>query len=180
MRGASAGLLEQTPIDFVAANHLRGHHKVPDFALHRQVVHQLQHEVFEDHAQAASANFALKSQLRYGLEGVVGKAQPNILKLEEALVLFQQGIFGLGQNFHQCRFVQVAHNAGNRQASHKLGDQAVADQVTGLHLFEQFGVAPLSRKRGWQADVRVKYQRTAADTALDNFFQADKCAAAYE
>src|ERR1700730_2816971 len=91
---ASDGLLEQTPIDFVAANHFRGHHKVPDFALHRQVVHQLQHEVFEDHAQAACADFALKSQLRYGFEGIVGKAQPNILTLEEPLILLKQSVFG--------------------------------------------------------------------------------------
>src|SRR5579864_3251645 len=80
-----ASLLEQTPVDLVAANHVGGHHEIAYSLLHRQVVHQLQHEVFEDHTQAARADFALKSQLRDGLEGVVGEPEAHIFELEQAL-----------------------------------------------------------------------------------------------
>src|SRR5579862_3812548 len=55
------GLLEQTPIDFVTADHVAGDHKVAHLALHGEVIHQLQHEVFENHAQAPRADLALKS-----------------------------------------------------------------------------------------------------------------------
>src|SRR5258708_25161177 len=62
-----SGLLEQTPIDFARADHVRCNHEVAHLPLHGQVVHQFQHEVFEDHTQAARADFALKCQLRHGL-----------------------------------------------------------------------------------------------------------------
>jgi len=39
--------------------------------------------------------------------------------------------------------VQIAHDASNGQAPHKFGDQSVADEITRLHLFEQFGIAAL-------------------------------------
>src|SRR5208283_1764580 len=77
-----SGLLEQTPIDFAPAHHIGGYHEVADLPLHRQVIHQFQHEVFEDHTQAACADLALKRQLRDRLQCVVGEAQPNVLKLE--------------------------------------------------------------------------------------------------
>src|SRR5262249_17448436 len=57
-----AGFLEQTPIDFAAADHVSGDHEIAHALLHGQVIHQFQHEVFEDHTQAARADLALKSQ----------------------------------------------------------------------------------------------------------------------
>src|SRR5215469_3065359 len=54
-------LFKQSPIDFAAADHVGGDHEIAHPLLHGQVVHQLQHEVFEDHTQAARTNFALKS-----------------------------------------------------------------------------------------------------------------------
>src|SRR5450755_4565822 len=101
MKTRSAGFLEQAPVDFARAHHFRGDDKISHLALHRQVVHQFQHEVFENHAQAARANFALKSQLRDGLEGVIGKAQFYIFKLKEALILLEQSVLGFGEDFYE-------------------------------------------------------------------------------
>src|SRR5258708_29735196 len=94
----SASLLQQTPINFGSAKHVRTYDKITHLALHRQVVHQLQHEVFENHAQAARANLALKSQLRNGLESVIGKAQANVFEFEEALILLEQRVLRFGEN----------------------------------------------------------------------------------
>src|SRR5262249_18016186 len=103
---------------------------------HGQVVHQLQHEVFQNHAQAARADLTLKSQLGDRLQGLVGKAQTNIFKFKEALVLLEQRVFRLGQNLHESGLVEVVHHARDRQAADKFRDQAIADQVARLDLFE--------------------------------------------
>src|SRR6266849_8982719 len=41
-----SGLLEQAPIDFAGADHVRCDHEVAHLPLHGKVVHQFQHEVF--------------------------------------------------------------------------------------------------------------------------------------
>src|SRR5208282_3756279 len=170
-------LLEQAPIDLMAADHIRGHDKVPHLALHREVVHQLQHEVFEDHTQAARADFALKRQLRDSVDRVLGEAKTDILKLEKALVLLQERVLGFRENFHERALVQIAHDAGNGQAPHKFGDQAVADEVAGLHLFENLGIAAL--RRGGSG-VGVKTQRMLANAAFDDLLQPDEGPTAYK
>ena len=53
------GLFEQTPIDLVALHHVRSYNEISKLPLCRHVVHHFQHQVLEDHAQAAGANFAL-------------------------------------------------------------------------------------------------------------------------
>src|SRR5208337_2745062 len=161
----------------MAADHIRGHDKVPHLALHREVVHQLQHEVFEDHTQAARADFALKRQLRDSVERVLGEAKTDILKLEKALVLLQERVLGFRENFHERALVQIAHDAGNGQAPHKFGDQAVADEVAGLHLFENLGIAAL--RRGGSG-VGVKTQRMLANAAFDDLLQPDEGPTAYK
>src|SRR5262245_26518323 len=118
----------------MAANHVGSDDKIANLALHGQVVHQLQHEVFENHAQAARADLALKSQLGDGLEGFVSKAQANIFEFKEPLILLEQGVFRLGQNLHERGFVEVVHDTSDGQATDKFGDQAVADQIARLNL----------------------------------------------
>src|SRR5580693_9474072 len=54
-----SSFLQQIPVDFAVAHHLRGNHEVAHLALRRQVVHEVQHQVFENHAQSAGAHFAL-------------------------------------------------------------------------------------------------------------------------
>src|SRR5258708_14365620 len=47
-----SGLLQQTPIDLAGADHVRRDHEVAHLPLHGKVVHQFQHEVFEDHTRS--------------------------------------------------------------------------------------------------------------------------------
>src|SRR5271163_2774095 len=53
-----SSLFEQTPINLAGADHIRGDHEIAYLPLHGEVIHQFQHEVFEDHTQAASADLA--------------------------------------------------------------------------------------------------------------------------
>src|SRR6476646_3752265 len=66
-----SGLFEQTPINFPSADHIRGHNKVAHLALHGEVIHELEHEIFQNHAQSARADFALHSELRDSFESVI-------------------------------------------------------------------------------------------------------------
>src|SRR5271165_5733303 len=177
-RANLSGLFEQTPIDFARAHHLRGDDKIAHLALHGQVIHQLQHEVFENHAQAARADFALKSQLRDSFESVVSEAQFHVFKLKETLVLLEQSVFRLGENLHQSALVEVVHDTGYGQAANKFRNQAVADQVAGLNLFEQFRVAALWCGDGFS--VGVEAEGAASGALFDNFFEAHEGAAADE
>src|SRR4051812_8321296 len=56
---------QQVPIDVAVADHICSDGKLAQLALGRQVVHEVQHKIFENHAEAAGAHFALQSQLRH-------------------------------------------------------------------------------------------------------------------
>ena len=105
------------------------------------------------------------------------KRRPDIFKLEEALVLLEQRVLRFGQDAHEDILVQVVHDAGDWQAADKFRDQAIANQIAGLDLLEQFGVAAARRGR---RGVGMKTERVAAGTLLDNFFQANESPSAHE
>src|SRR5713226_7154059 len=57
--GWLAGLFQQAPVDLLAAHHFGGDDELADLPLGGEMVHELEHQVFQDHAQAARAHFAL-------------------------------------------------------------------------------------------------------------------------
>src|SRR6202030_1782975 len=59
----------------------------------------------------------------------------------------------------------------------KLRNQAIADQVGGLRLLENFNVAPGGRRR---LRVRMEPKGLLPHAPFDNFLEPHKCAAAYE
>src|SRR5271166_4475404 len=60
-------------------HHLAGHFELFYFLLARQVEHQVEHELFEDHAQAPGSHFAGHSLARNGAEGFVVELQAHVL-----------------------------------------------------------------------------------------------------
>src|SRR3954464_2301528 len=72
---------------FLGLHHLAGDHAFADLLLAREVVHQVEHEVLDDHPQAARANFARECRFGDRLEGIVGEAELHVLVLEQLLVL---------------------------------------------------------------------------------------------
>src|SRR6202035_3807937 len=140
-------------------------------------VHHFQHEVFEDHAQAPSTNFALERQLGNGVESVVGKAEAHVFKFEEALILLEQRVLGLGQDSNKRGLIEIVHHAGDGQTADKFRDQAVTDQITRLHLLEQFGIALL--RRGWNR-IGVEPECASTGALLDDFFKPYESATTQE
>src|ERR1700691_3479499 len=82
-RNSLSGFFEQTPIDFPASDHFRSDDEVSHFALHREVVHEFEHEVFENHAQAARTDFALHGQFGDGVESVIRETQADVFEFEQ-------------------------------------------------------------------------------------------------
>src|SRR5690349_7069788 len=61
----------------------------------RQLVHDLEHDLFQDRAQAARAGAALEGLARDGGHRVIGKLQPDLLEIEVLLVLLDDRVLGL-------------------------------------------------------------------------------------
>src|SRR6266853_673980 len=162
-------------------HHLAGHFKFLNFLLAGQTIPHFQHEFFQNHAQAAGANFTRHGLARDRPVGVVAEFQPHVFKLEQALVLFHDCVFRTRQNFDKRVFVQLLEHSHHRQATDKLGDQAELDQILGLCFRDEFKVS----QRGYaRLCLRIfshaEAQSLLADTPPDNFLQADEGAAANE
>src|SRR5229473_479075 len=162
-------------------HHLAGHFKFLNFLLAGQTIHQFQHEFFQNHAQAAGADFTCHGLARDRPVGVVAELQPHIFKLEQALVLFHDRIFRARQNFDQRVFVQLLQHSHHRQAPDKLRDQAELDQVLGLCFRDEFKVAQRGDARlGFRIFSHAEAQSLLANAPPNNFLQADEGAAANE
>ncbi len=101
------------------------------------MIHQVKHELFQDHAQSARAHFAGHGFTRDGGQRSFIEAQLHALKLKHALVLLDDGVARAGEDFDQRGFVQVIENADDGQAADEFRDQAEADQVLGLGFLQQ-------------------------------------------
>src|SRR6202451_905987 len=94
-------LLEQAPVDLAAFHHVTGDDKVAKFSLSGQVIHHLQNQIFQNHAQSARSHFALQGQFGHGIQRVVRESQPNVLKFKQPLILSHQSVFRFGQDAHE-------------------------------------------------------------------------------
>src|SRR5579864_3593577 len=77
-----ARLFEQGHVDLLRHDHFLCHQELADLLVRRQIVHQIQHQVFENHTQAPGAYFALHGERRNCFQGIVAKFQSNIFKFE--------------------------------------------------------------------------------------------------
>ena len=145
------------------------------------MVHQVEHQLLEDHAQAARAHLAGHGLAGDGAGRLLRKVQADVFVLEEALVLLEDGVAGLGEDFDQRGFVELVEDAHDGQAADKLGNQAVLDEILRLGSAQQLGVAVGAR--GGLIGVGIdgaEAQGLFADAAADDALQADKGAAADE
>ena len=69
------------------------------------MVHQVKHELFQDHTQAAGAHLAHHGLTGDRAESVLAEFEAYILKFKQALVLLDNGIFGPGEDFNQGSFI---------------------------------------------------------------------------
>src|SRR5580704_9110038 len=138
--------------------------------------HQVEHQLFENHAQSASPYLTGHSLPCDRSQSLVVELQPHILKLKQPLVLLDDGILGTGQDFDQREFVKVFQHTHNRQASDEFRDQAKLDQVFRLDFAQQLKVA-LARNRHiflFRLFAAAEAQRFLSHTPSDDLFQPNK------
>ena len=63
------------------------------------------------------------------MQRLVGELKGHALHLEQALILLQQSVARLGQDFNQRVLVQVAQRGDHRQPADEFRDQAELQQV---------------------------------------------------
>src|ERR1700733_11483281 len=105
--------------DVPALNHFLGDFKFLDALLAGQVIHEVKHELFQNHTQSACADFAQHGFTRDGGEGPFREAQLYAFKFEHALVLLDDGVAWTGEDFDKGGFVQVIEDADDRKTADK-------------------------------------------------------------
>src|SRR6056300_311565 len=61
------------------------------------------------------------------------------MHVHETLKLLANRVAGLRENVHQLLLTQSLQGHAHREATHKLGDQSVRDDITGLYLLHRLG-----------------------------------------
>jgi hypothetical protein len=90
-----------------AFDHFLGDHNLLHPFQARQIEHSVEQDALHDRTQAPCASLAVDRFAGDGPKGLFGEGQVNRLHLEQPLVLFDQCIFGLGQDFLERGFVQI-------------------------------------------------------------------------
>src|SRR3954451_14184844 len=129
-----AGLFQHSHIDLLGEDHLFRDDKFTNLLKGGEVVHQVQHQVFQDHPKTSRTYLALHGKLRNRLQGVFTKLELNILKLEQLLILPDDRVLRPGQNLNQRFLGKVFQHGRDRHSTDKFGDKPVLDQVDRLAL----------------------------------------------
>src|SRR5436190_940474 len=171
-----AGFFDQRNRLLFVGHDLARDDALPDLLLPGQRVHQVEHEVFDDHPQPARADLARQRQLRDRLERVVRELQLHVLVLEQLLVLPRDRVPRLREDLDQRGLVELVQRADDRQAADELGDEAVLDEIFRLDLLEQGAdFAGVDRLH-----IGAEAERLLARAPLDLLLEADEGAAADE
>src|SRR5687768_1978520 len=85
LRARSARLLDHGYRLFLGLDHLASDDALPDLLLAGERVHQVEHQVLDDHPEPAGANLATQRRLRNRMQRVVGEAKLDVLVFEQPL-----------------------------------------------------------------------------------------------
>src|ERR1039457_4696275 len=118
-----ARLLHDGQIHVALLHHLSRYLELFDPLLAGEGVHEIEHQLFQDHAQSARTDLPQHRLFRDAAQRFIGKAQLHVLELEESLILLYDGVLRLGKNLDERVFVQVAQYANHGQTSDELRNQ---------------------------------------------------------
>src|SRR6185436_14490378 len=136
----------------------------------------VEHEILDDHPEAAGANLARQRRFRDRLERIIREAQLHVLVLEQLLILTRDGVTRLRQDLNQGGLVEFVQRADDRQAADEFGYEAVLDEVFRLeHLERRANVAVRDR-----LDVGFEAEGLLAGAPVDLLVETDERPAADE
>ena len=116
----------------------------------KQIEHGVEQDAFHDGAQAARARLAVDCLA--GAQRFLGKRQIDRFHLEQALVLLDQRVLRLDQDFLQRRLIEILKRRDDRQATHEFRDQPILQQVFGFDLAEDFALLAVFRSHDLGAE----------------------------
>src|SRR5262249_8324523 len=134
--GTLSGLLDQRDRFVLRQNDFAGNRDLTYLLLIRDLIHQIEHEIFDNHAQPARADLPLERRLRDSVERVVREAKLHVLVLEKLHVLTGNRVARLRENLDERRLVELVQRPDDRKAPDELGDEAVLDQIRRFELLE--------------------------------------------
>src|SRR3990172_6366099 len=109
----------------------------------RQLVHDLEHDLFQDRPEPARAGAALERLARDRRHRVVGELQPHLLEVEVLLVLLGDRVLRLLEDADERRLVEVVERRDDRQPADELGDEPVLQEILRLDQHEEVADLPL-------------------------------------
>ena len=109
-----------------------------DVFLVREVEHDVFHHTLHDRTEAAGAGVLAHGDAGDLAEGFGLELEAYAVRLHELLVLSDQGVFGLGQDSHQCFFVELVKGDEDGESADKFGGQAEFDEVLRCEVTELF------------------------------------------
>ncbi len=126
-------------------------------------------------AQAPSTCLALAGLVGNGTQGLRCKLKPDILKIEQLLVLLHQRILGLDEDADKLFLIQVIHMRHHRDTADKFRNEPELDQVLRGHLFKQgvhgqalFGTGLAAKSHGGSGNTAFHYLVQADKGTADN------------
>src|SRR5262249_3835438 len=147
-----------------------------DVVVRGDLVHHVEHQVFDDDLQAPRPDVPGQGFLGDRLDGVVGETQLDVLELQHRLVLLDERVLGLAQDLDESRLIQLRERRAHRQPADELRDHAELDEVLGVDLLQERARALLLLG----GDLRSEAHRLLGHAAADDVLESHERAAAEE
>src|SRR5579859_478311 len=151
----------------LALDRLGGHDHLADVGARGDLVHDVEEDLLDDRAQAASAGLALRGAGRGREQTVIGELELDLVDRQELLVLLHDRVLRLGEDAQQVRFIQRLERNDDRHAADELGDEAVLEEVVGHDLGKDGGRLLRVLREG-----RAEAHRLLADARLHDLLEA--------
>ena len=136
-----------------------------------QLVHDVEHDLFGDRAQAACSALAGHRFTDDRPHGLGREPQADLLEFEELLVLLDERVLRLPEDLVQGVFAERLERYRYGKASHELGDQAELDEVFRGHMGDQAVVVRVAVPR---LDLSAEPDGLPRLSPLDDLFDPDE------
>lgn len=103
-------------------------------------VHYVQHNLFQNRAESPRAGFERNGFFRDRRKRAVVKHEIHSVEFQHFLILFDKGVFRLGQDFDECGFVQLVNRNDNGKPADEFRNKTEFDKVVGLDFPDDFAV----------------------------------------
>ena len=111
-----------------------------DAVIFRDLIHDIQHEIFDDRSQCPRSGFFLQSFLCDRLQCSILKNKLHFIKCQQFLLLLEDGTFRLFEDHDQHLFCQSPQCKDDRQSSDKFRDHAEIADIFQCHFFEDIRI----------------------------------------